>query len=85
MTLSVYVESKNRFRTLFGESELDIKNAADRQQIARMIDADLSPENLSCDGEIRGAQLRQRYDFLCQVARDLYRVDPSVQFREFVI
>ena len=83
MSLIKYVEQKNRWRALFGEPELDIRNAKDRQQIARMIDADLSPENLTCDGELSRSQVQQRYSQLTRAARDLQRVDPSVKFYEF--
>lgn len=85
MSLAKYVEQKNRWRAIFGERELDIKNAADRQKIADMIDADLSPENLHCDGEISASQARAKYQMLTKAAQDLYRVDPTVKFYEFVI
>lgn len=85
MSLAKYVESKNRWRAMFGKPELDIKNAEDRQQIAEMIDADLSPENLTCDGELSGSQVQSKYRMLCKAAEDLYRVDPSVKFYEFVV
>ncbi len=85
MSIAKYVESKNRWRAIFGEPELDLKNPADRQRIAGMIDAELSPENLTCDGELSGAQVRARYNLLVKAAQDLYRLDPKVTFVEFVI
>ena len=84
MSIAKYVESKNRFRALFGSPELDLRSAADRQQIAQMIDADLSPENLTCDGELSRGQVQARYEQLVQAAQDLYRLDPTVRFSEFV-
>lgn len=85
MSLIKYVESQNRWRAIFGKPELDVKNPADRKQIAEMIDADLSPENLTCDGELTGSQVRAKYQSLCKAAQDLYRLDPTVRFSEFVI
>ena len=85
MSLSKYLEQKNKWRAIFGERELDIKNAKDRQTIAEMIDCDLSPENLHCDGEISAGQAQAKYNMLVKAAQDLYRVDPTVKFYEFVV
>ena len=85
MSLAKYVEQKNRWSAIFGGAELDLKNAADRQKIADMIDADLSPENLTCDGELPRSQVQARYRELTKAAQDLYRLDPTVRFSEFVI
>jgi hypothetical protein len=43
-----------------------------------MIDAKLSPENLSCDGELPIAQVRARYNALTSAAKDLVQLDPSM-------
>ena len=85
MSIAKYVESKNRWRAIFGEPELDLRKAADRQTIAGMIDSELSPENLTCDGELSRGQVQARYEQLVQAAQDLYRLDPKVRFTEFVI
>jgi hypothetical protein len=85
MSLIKYVEQKNQWNAMFGKPELDVKLATDRQRIAEMIDCELSPENLSCDGEISAAQVRAKYKFLVKAAQDLWRVDPTVKFEEFVV
>ncbi len=85
MTIGKYVESKNRWRALFDKPELDLSNPRDRQEIAAMIDAELSPENLTCDGELSPADVRRRYNHLVSVARDLHKLDPRVVFQELVI
>ena len=46
--------------------------------MAEMIDAKLSPENLSCDGELLIAQTRARYRALTSAAQDLVQLDPSM-------
>jgi hypothetical protein len=43
-----------------------------------MIDSDLSPENLSCDGELPRAVVNRRYRELTAAAKDLVKMDPSV-------
>ncbi len=81
--LKAYVESRNKWAKIFGGQQLSLQSAADRQKIADMIDADLSPENLSCDGELSASQVRAKYRSLTTVASELKAFDPSVKFYEF--
>jgi hypothetical protein len=81
--LKEFVARENRFDAIFGKPGLDLANAADRQRIASKIDSCLSPENLSCDGEVRGAQLQAKARFLNRAAEQLMRLDPSVEIHEF--
>lgn len=81
--LEAYVERKNAFNKLFGNKMLSLLNAHDRQYIADCLDADLSPENLTCDGELSGSQVLQRSRFLNRCARELLSIDPNVTFYEF--
>ena len=78
-----YVERKNAFAKLFGNKELSLLNAKDRQTIANSIDADLSPENLTCDGELSRSQVQARYQFLTRAAQELQSIDPAVTFYEY--
>ncbi len=82
-TLEQYVDGMNRWGKLFGNKELSLLNAEDRQKIANRIDADLSPENLTCDGELPRSQVQARYRELTQVAKELQQLDPSVKFYEY--
>jgi hypothetical protein len=82
-TIEQYVERKNSFAKLFGTKPLSLLNAKDRQTIADSLDSDLSPENLTCDGEVRGAQLQAKYRFLTRAAEELRSIDPSVIFYEY--
>ena len=81
--LTTYVDRKNAFAKIFGSRQLSLQNAADRQAIADSIDADLSPENLTCDGELSRSQVQTRYKTLTQAAKELQKLDPSVKFYEF--
>jgi len=80
--LKFYVESRNKWAAIFGNPQLDLRNVADRQKIADAIDADLSPENLTCDGELSRAQVQARYNSLVKVAQELRAFDPNVTFYE---
>jgi hypothetical protein len=76
--LTAYVDRKNSFAKIFGRKELSLQNAADRKRIAESIDADLSPENLTCDGELPRSQVQARYNELTKAARELIKLDPTV-------
>ena len=82
-TLEQYVDQKNAWGKIFGKSALSLLNAKDRQTIANSLDADLSPENLTCDGEIRGQALRNKQNYLIRCANELVSIDPTVTFYEF--
>lgn len=80
--LTAYVDHKNAFAKILGARQLDLQNAQDRQRIASDIDSHLSPENLSCDGELSRAEVNRRYRELTTVAKQLQAFDPSVKFYE---
>jgi len=82
-TLEQYVEQKNSWGAIFGSKPLSLMNAKDRQKIADSIDADLSPENLTCDGELRGSQVQAKYRILTRCAEELLSIDPAVKFYEY--
>ena len=83
--LKAYVDQKNKWNQLFNKnsSGLDITRPSDRQRVASMIDAELSPENLTCDGELPAARVRARHRQLTTVARQLMSIDSTVKFYEF--
>lgn len=81
-SLKAYVDQKNAWNAIFKGRQLDIDNAADRQRIASMIDSDLSPENLTCDGELSRSAVNAKYRQLQAAARDLLKLDSSVKIYE---
>lgn len=81
--LETYVEQQNNWNRLLKQPELSLMRAEDRQRIADQIDTDLSPEWLSCDGELSRSQIQERYSFLTRCARELQSIDSSVTFREY--
>ena len=80
--LQEYVAQKNSWGKLFGSKPLDLNSAQDRQKLADSIDADLSPENLTCDGELSRSQVQAKYKRLTTVAQQLKELDSSVTFYE---
>ena len=81
--LKNYVEQENRCGAIFGQRPLDLNDAADRQRIADKIDSALSPENLTCDGELSRSQVQARYRNLTRCAEQLLKLDPAVKFYEY--
>ena len=84
-TLEAFVEQENRWNSMFNKKykALSLLNAADRQKIAGIIDSKLSPENLSCDGELPQAEVNRRYRQLTRCAQELLSIDPTVQIWEY--
>jgi len=59
-----------------------LDTAAGRQEVAQKIDSDLSPENLSCDGEASVQHVRAMRKLLTQAQKELVLLDPTVKFYE---
>ena len=81
--LQAYIDQKNKWNALFKGEQFETKTARGRQRIAEALDADLSPENLSCDGELPRAEVQRRYKALREAAVQLTALDPQVKMYEF--
>lgn len=81
--LRKFIEQKNHWNSFFNGEQYEIATAKGRQRVADMIDSCLSPENLTCDGELPRAEVNRRYRELTQAAKQLRILDPSVKFYEY--
>jgi hypothetical protein len=81
--LQAYVDQKNKWAALFKGEQFELKTAKGRQRVADALDADLSPENLTCDGELPRSQVQARYKALTTAANQLKQLDPTVKMYEF--
>lgn len=81
--LQAYVDQKNKWNAMFRGEQFEVKSAAGRKRVAQSLDADLSPENLTCDGELSRAEVARRYKTLTAVSKELMQLDPSVKIYEF--
>lgn len=82
--LNEFVARENQWSSMFkGHTVVEIKTAAGRQRVAERIDSALSPENISCDGELPTAEVQRRYRYLNKCAAQLLALDPNVRFYEF--
>jgi len=80
--LTAYIDRQNKYQALFRgqrtEPLYEVTTAAGRLRVAKMIDCALSPENLSCDGELPRAEVNRRYRELTAAAKDLIQLDPAM-------
>ena len=80
--LNDFVEEYNAYYGIFNGT-WDLNNAKDRQKIAEMIDCQLSPENLHCDGEISNTEAMRKLRRLNAVAKELLALDPTLTIYEY--
>ena len=71
--LTHYIDNRNQWNSFFPNSKtitfpLDQKTVND---LARILDGDLSPENLHCDGEISQAEAKRKYNYYGKVIAEL--------------
>ena len=76
--LTAYIEQKNQWNAIFKGKQFEVNTVEGRKSVAESIDCELSPENLTCDGELPRSQVQARYRALTGAARDLIKLDPSV-------
>lgn len=81
--LQEFVSRQNAMARAFKSTEFSLDTAEGRQHIAESIDAALSPENLTCDGELPRATVQAKYRSLTRAAQQLLALDPTVKFYEF--
>ena len=83
--LQNFVAQKNHWNSFFNGTQYSLNTAKDRQALADMIDSALSPENLTCDGELPRSEVNRRYKELMTAAKQLKKLDPSVTFYEYEV
>jgi len=78
--LNALITKENQWSSMFNSKFVayEVATAAGRRRVAEMIDAKLSPENLTCDGELPRTEVNRRYRELTSAARELIRLDPTV-------
>ena len=81
--LQAYVDQKNKWNAIFKGEQFELKTAKGRQRVADSLDCDLSPENLTCDGELSRAQVNAKFKQLSSAAMDLRKLDPTVKMYEY--
>jgi hypothetical protein len=80
--LQAYINQKNKWNAIFKGEQFELDTARGRQRVAESLDCDLSPENLTCDGELSRAEIVRRHKVLTAAATELSRLDPGVRIYE---
>ena len=70
--LNEYVAQKNKWRAIFNTAPVKFPlSQLHVNDLVNSLDSELSPENLSCDGEISRAEANRKYKRLSRVAQEL--------------
>ena len=77
---NTWIDQQNKWNNIFRGNTVvyEVSTAAGRKRVAEAIDSALSPENLTCDGELPRSEVNARYRSLTAAAKDLIKLDPSV-------
>jgi uncharacterized protein YqfA (UPF0365 family) len=73
MSLAAYIEQHNVMARIFAGTVYNVKNLdrAAAQALADRINNDLSPENLTCDGELDRATVQRRRSLYTAALKEL--------------
>jgi hypothetical protein len=82
--LQQVIDHANFTATIFGGTVYDINalTQADVDQLCDKINSQLSPENLTCDGELSRAQVQARFNQLTGAVKELHRMGFTVTVEE---
>ena len=70
--LQAYIDQKNAWTRFFNSPAINFPlTQAEVNSLASSLDADLSPENLHCDGEISRTQAQSKYNYYGRVIKEL--------------
>lgn len=76
--LETYIEHKNNLKAAFGFEPIRLPLTQEgAMELRNALEADMSPENLSCDGELAREQVQQRRIFYAEVEAELDRLAPA--------
>lgn len=83
--LNEYVETKNSWGAWFKHKPIDLSTYEGRLRVAQSVAGEMSPEHLTCDGELRGDEVQRRAKYLRAVARELIELDDSFEHFDFYL
>ena len=70
--LQKFINDQNVWGSFFNTAEIKFPLSQTQvNDLARSLDAKLSPENLHCDGEISAAEANRKYNFYAKVYSEL--------------
>ncbi len=77
--LTKFVNEQNLWNNMFGRETMDLSKLDDTlaQKLFNMLEGELSPENLCCDGELPAAQVKAKARLLNNAVEDLEKLGYS--------
>ena len=70
--LQKFIDDQNVWGSFFNTPEIKFPLSQTQvDDLAKSLDAKLSPENLHCDGEISAAEANRKYNFYAKVYKEL--------------
>jgi len=76
-----YVETQSRWDQIFGRPAMDFPlNEKQIRWLADSLDAQMSPENLTCDGELTRSEVQERAQYYTRVAHELQEYAQSMNY-----
>ena len=79
------LEHKNSWQRAFGKKPYTVLTQAGREAILDMIECDLSPENLTCDGEAPRSEVNRRFKELTHAKNQLHRLAGPVTVMHTIV
>ena len=73
--LTAYIDQKNSWRAIFKDRKLTLPH--DAIVVHGHLEADLSPENLTCDGEADPVYVHKQHQFLTAAKTELEAAYPE--------
>lgn len=76
MSLKAFVAQHNKFNALWGDAPVDLATLDQKvaDELFQRLDSNLSPEALTCDGELSRAKVQQRYKLYMGAIADLKKM-----------
>ena len=75
--LNEFVVRTNNWRSMWGHNPLNLQVKSDRKILEDLIESELSPENLTCDGELPRSQVAARYNHFTRLMSQLKALDKA--------
>lgn len=75
--LNEFVVRTNNWRSMLGHAPLNLQVKSDRKILEDLIESELSPENLTCDGELPRSQVAARYSHFTRLLTQLKDLDKA--------
>jgi len=72
-----FVVRTNKWRSIWGHAPLNLQVKSDRKILEGIIESELSPENLTCDGELPRSEVAAKYNHFTRLLTQLKELDKA--------